>query len=57
MNIYFRILFESDDFQNESAGYDRNARKSLLGAQYNEAIAVEDYNAAENIMESLKNLG
>lgn len=61
MNIYFRLFFQNDDYNsnsgNDSISQNRVARSSLLGAQYKEAIAVEDYTTAENIMDSLKKLG
>lgn len=52
MNIYFRIVFEG----NGNSEPDKNFVSSLLGAQYNEAVAVEDYEVAEGIMERIKKL-
>lgn len=52
MDIYLRIFLEGgNDFEP-----DKDFENSLLGAQYNEAVKVEDYNVAEGIMEKIKRL-
>ncbi len=52
MDIYFRIVFEGDN----NFELNKNFQSSLLGAQYNEAVAGEDYDQAENLMDRIKGL-